>query len=196
MGCGSGGGEPEIERKGTFMSEDLFDRDRVLGSAKNFGGRGLRAGLSTLGDFEKFLLRGNVIDLAVGVVIGVAFNGLVQGVVKDLMTPLIGLVGVPNLSSLDVVFGGQHFLFGDVLNLVISFLITAVVVYFFVVKPTNLLHERYERLRPKHEETPKTRDCPFCLSTVPRAATRCAYCTAQLPPADEKASNGGFVPQR
>src|SRR5579864_7729350 len=105
------------------MNRELFDPDRVLGSARDLGGRGLHAGLSTLGDFEKFILRGNVIDLAVGVVIGAAFNGLVQAVVKDLMTPLIGLVGVPNLSSLDVQFGGQHFLWGDVLNLLISFLI-------------------------------------------------------------------------
>ena len=179
------------------MSGDSFERDHVLGSVRDVGGRGLRAGLSTLGDFQKFILRGNVIDLAVGVVIGAAFNGLVQAVVKDLITPLIGLVGVPtNLSSLKATVGGQDFLFGDVLTLIISFLITAAVVYFFVVKPTNLLQDRYENLRPKHEETPTTRECPFCLSTVPRAATRCAYCTAQLPPADDKAPSGSFAPQR
>ena len=79
------------------MSGDLFDRDRILGSAKDFGGRGLHAGLSTLGDFQKFILRGNVVDLSVGFVIGAAFNGLVQAIVKDLITPLVGLVGVTDL---------------------------------------------------------------------------------------------------
>jgi len=178
------------------MSGDLFDRDRILGSAKDFGGRGLHAGLSTLGDFQKFILRGNVVDLSVGFVIGAAFNGLVQAIVKDLITPLVGLVGVTDLSTFSWTFRSNVFHFGDVLNVLVSFLLTAAVVYFFVVKPTNVLHDRYERLRPKHEETPKTRDCPFCLSTVPRAATRCAYCTAQLPPADDKAASGNFVPQR
>ena len=176
------------------MSADSSDRNSVLDSARGIGGRGLHAGLSTLGDFQKFILRGNVIDLAVGVVIGAAFNGLVQAVVKDLFTPLIGLVGVPNLSGLDIPFRGQHFLFGDVLNLLISFLLTAAVVYFLVVKPTNALQDRYDKLRPKHEEAPKTRECPFCLGTVPRAATRCAYCTTQLPPADGKTPSGEWKP--
>jgi large conductance mechanosensitive channel len=178
------------------MSRDLFDRERILGSAKDFGGRGLHAGLSTLGDFQKFVLRGNVIDLAVGVVIGAAFNGLVQAVVGDLITPLIGLAGVHDLPGLSLNVNGNVFQFGHVLNLSISFLLTAFVVYFFVVKPTNVLHDRYERLRPKQEETPKTRECPFCLSEVPRAATRCAYCTAQLPSADSNASPGNAVLQR
>lgn len=181
------------------MSGDLFDRDRILGSARDFGGRGLHAGLSTLGDFQKFILRGNVVDLAVGVVIGAAFNGLVQGFISDFLQPLIG-VGIAfttggNAQSFDKAQSGP-FLWGHFVGLLISFLLTAAVVYFFVVKPTNMLHDRYERLRPKHEETPKTRECPFCLSTVPRAAIRCAYCTAQLPPADNNASSGNFVPQR
>jgi large conductance mechanosensitive channel len=178
------------------MREDLFDRDRIVGSAKVLGGRGLHAGLSTLGDFQKFILRGNVVDLAVGVVIGVAFNTVVQSFVKDLITPLVGLAGVTDLPNWTLTVNGNKFLFGDVLNVFVSFLITAFVVYFFVVKPTNVLHDRYEALRPKHEEAPKTRDCPFCLSTVPRAATRCAYCTAQLPPADDNASSGNGAPRR
>jgi large conductance mechanosensitive channel len=143
--------------------------------------------MSTLGDFQKFILRGNVIDLVVGVVIGVAFNDLVQAVVKGLITPLIGLIGVGNLPDHSLAVGGNTFHFGDVLNVFISFLITAAVVFFFVVKPTNMLHERYEQMRPKQEEAPTMRECPFCLSKVPYAATRCAYCTAQLPPAGEKA---------
>jgi len=182
------------------MSRDFLDPDHIVGSAKDFGGRGLHAGLSTLGDFQKFILRGNVVDLAVGVVIGAAFNGLVQAVVKDLITPLVGLAGITNLSDFSWIVigvggGSNTFHFGDVLNILVSFLLTAAVVYFFVVRPVNLLHDRYEKLRPKHEETPKTRECPFCLSTVPRDATRCAYCTTQLPPANEKTPNGDFVPQ-
>ena len=159
------------------MSKNQFDPDRVLGSVREVGGRGLHAG--------------NVVDLAVGVVIGAAFNGLVQAVVKDLITPLVGLMGVGNLSDFQVVAArGNIFRFGDVLNLFISFLITAAVVFFFVVKPMNILHDRYESLHPKHEETPKTRECPFCLNTVPRAATRCAYCTSQLTPADDDTPSG------
>lgn len=159
------------------MARDLFDRDNLM----EYGRRGFRGGLNTLGDFRKFLLRGNVVDLAVGVVIGAAFNTVVQSAVKDLITPLIGLfVQQQNLSTLNV---GQ-FLYGDFLNVVISFILTAAVVYFLVVKPVNALHDRYERLLPKQKEAPTTRDCPFCLSAVPLKATRCAYCTAQLPPVD------------
>jgi large conductance mechanosensitive channel len=178
------------------MSRESSDQEGVFESVRGIGGRGLHAGLSTLGDFRKFLLRGNVVDLAVGVVIGAAFSNLVQAFVKDLMTPLIGLVGVHNLPGLSLTVNGNVFQFGDVLNIFIGFILTAAVVYFFVVKPINVLHDTYAALRPKQEETPKTRECPFCLSTVPRAATRCAYCTAQLPPAEDNTSEGDFAPQR
>ena len=165
------------------LSENVFDRARGL------GGRGFQVGLSTLGDFQKFILRGNVVDLAVGVVIGSAFNNVVQALVKDIITPLIpgGVSGLVNLShKLPAPFGTLQI--GDFLNAIISFLIIAGVVYFFVVKPVNALEATYGRLRPKHEEAPTTRECPFCLSTVPLKATRCAYCTAQLPPADAPAA--------
>jgi large conductance mechanosensitive channel len=195
-----GGDSPEIESdkawKGTFMSRDSSDQEGVFESVRGIGSRGFQAGLSTLGDFRKFLLRGNVVDLAVGVVIGAAFNGLVQAVVKDLITPLIGLVGVHDLPGLTLDVNGNKFLFGEVLNLFISFLLTAAVVYFFVIKPMIVLQDTYANMRPKHEEKPKTRECPFCLSTVPLAATRCAYCTAQLPPAEDNTPAGGFAPQR
>ncbi|GCE04012.1 large conductance mechanosensitive channel protein MscL [Dictyobacter aurantiacus] len=164
------------------MARDLFDRDRIA----DYGRRGFKGGLNTLGGFQKFLLRGNVVDLAVGVIIGAAFNGVVQALVKDLITPLIGLfVQKQNLSNLTTTYHQQIFAYGDFLNVVLSFILTAAVVYFLVVKPINALHDRYDRLRPKKEEAPTTRDCPFCLSSVPLKATRCAYCTAQLPPADE-----------
>jgi large conductance mechanosensitive channel len=184
--------------KGIYMSNDPSDQEGgAWGSVRKYSGRGLHAGLSTLGGFQKFILRGNVIDLAVGVVIGVAFNSVVQAIVKDLITPLIGLIGIPNMSNLQTTVNKNIFLFGDVINVIISFLITAAVVYFLVVKPMNALHDRYDRLKPKPEEAPTTRDCPYCLSTIPLGATRCAYCTAQLPPADGSTTPGGnFVPQR
>lgn len=167
------------------MARELFDRDRLA----DYGKRGFQGGLSTLGDFQKFLLRGNVVDLAVGVVIGAAFNGVVQALVKDFITPLLGLlVQQPNLKDKVLNIGGQtgqNFSYGDFTTVFISFLLTAAVVYFLVVKPINALQDRYNRLRPKKEEAPTTRECPFCLSTVNIRATRCAYCTAQLPPADQ-----------
>jgi large conductance mechanosensitive channel len=162
------------------MSQDPDDSG-FASTARNYGGRGLRAGLSTLGDFQKFILRGNVIDLAVGVVIGAAFNTVVQGFVTDIISPLIAIFTGNKLANLQKVTAGP-FLIGAFIVTVISFLIVAAVIYFFVVKPVNALEDRFNRNKPA--ETPTTRDCPFCLSTVPLKATRCAYCTAQLPPAD------------
>jgi large conductance mechanosensitive channel len=169
------------------MAGDLLDRDRFVGTVKGFGGRGLHASLNTLGDFRKFLLRGSVVDLAVGVVIGAAFNGLVQGFVNDFLQPLIGII----ISSLT---GGKAqslnsyrtsvFTWGHFIGLLISFILTAAVLYFLVVKPINALQDRYNHLRSKPEEAVTTRECPFCLSKVPLKAVRCAYCTSQLPPAD------------
>lgn len=158
------------------MSNNVFDR------ARDFGGRGFRVGMGTMGDFQKFILRGNVVDLAVGVVIGAAFNNVVQACVKDIITPLIPTGGQFATWTI-IIYGGQKLLVGDVINAIISFLLVALVVYFFVVKPVNALEDGYNRLHPKKVEAPTTRECPFCLSTVPLKATRCAYCTAQLPPA-------------
>ncbi len=173
------------------MARDLLDKDRFVGTMKDFSGRGWHAGMNTLGDFSKFLLRGNVVDLAVGVVIGAAFNGLVQGFVNDFLQPLVGVVisavtgkSAQNFNDYKTgVFAWGHFI-----GLLISFILTAAVLYFFVVKPINALEDRYSRLRPKKDEAPENRECPFCLSTVPLKATRCAYCTAQLPPADTSSS--------
>jgi large conductance mechanosensitive channel len=166
-------------RQGDVMSRDFLDRENIIG----YGKRGFHAGWSTLGDFRKFLLRGNVVDLAVGVVIGAAFNGLVQEIVKALITPLLGLlVNVSDFSNLNVSYHKQTFAFGDLLNTTISFIITAAVVYFLVVKPINLLEDRYNRLLHKDQVAVVTRECPYCLSTIPLKATRCSYCTSQLPP--------------
>ena len=142
---------------------------------------------SLLNEFKTFILRGNVVDLAVGIMIGAAFGTVVQSLVKDLITPLIPAPSTSGLSSFAPVIPGigTKLLIGDFINAIISFLILAVVIFFFVVKPVNALTAR---LKPKEAPgTPTTRDCPFCLSIVPIKATRCAYCTSQLPPPETSA---------
>lgn len=135
-----------------------------------------------LGGFRKFLVRGNVVDLAVGVVIGAAFGNVVQAVVKDLITPLLGLFGGgPDLATWSITVAGQRLLIGNVLNALISFLLIAAVVYFLVVLPVNKLMDRY---RPEPKPTP-TKDCPECLSAIPEDARRCRECGAQLAPPSE-----------
>ncbi len=157
--------------------------------ARDLGGRGLRVGLNQLGDFRKFILRGNVVDLAVGIVIGAAFTAVVNALVADIITPLIGLVGIPDFSNLAQKVGTNTFKWGAFINAVISFIIVAAVVYFLVVKPVNTLTDRF---KPHEAEVVTTRECPFCLSTVNLKATRCAYCTAQLPPADMASTGVGI----
>jgi large conductance mechanosensitive channel len=129
--------------------------------------------------FKEFLLRGNVIDLAVAVVIGGAFGAVVNAMVKDLITPLIGaIVGKPDFSALVVTVNGSPFLIGDFLNAVVSFLLVAAAIYFFVVTPVNALIAR--RKRGEAPPDPTTKKCPECLSEVPIAARRCAFCTSAL----------------
>jgi large conductance mechanosensitive channel len=160
-----------------------MDRNNLVTGARNIGASGLHAGFKELGGFRKFILRGNVVDLAVGIVIGAAFTAVVSSVVSGIFTPLIGLFGVPDFANLAYKSAnGNIFKFGAVINALITFLITALVVYFFVVRPMNALQDRFT---PHHEPAaPTTRDCPFCLSTVPLKATRCAFCTAQLSPVE------------
>jgi large conductance mechanosensitive channel len=132
-----------------------------------------------INDFKKFILRGNVVDLAVGVVIGAAFNGVVQALVKDMITPVISAFGGSRRFA-DAHFTVRHsqFLYGDFINTLISFLLIALVVYFFVVQPINKLTELATRSKTTAE--PSTRKCPFCLSTIPKAATRCSFCTSKI----------------
>jgi large conductance mechanosensitive channel len=138
-----------------------------------------------LGGFKKFLVRGNVVDLAVGIVIGAAFNDIVQAVVRGVITPLIGIFGGgPNLSDWSITVAGQQLLLGEILNAIIAFILIAAVVYFLVVLPVTRLMDRY---RPEPKPAP-TKDCPECLSAIPEAARRCRECGAQLaPPSDEVA---------
>jgi len=127
--------------------------------------------------FKKFLVRGNVVDLAVAVVIGAAFGSVVKALVADLITPLIGVFGgVPDFSALYFEINRSRFMIGDFINNVLSFLILATIIYFFVVLPVEKLMDRY-----KPEEPPAaTKECPECLSKVPVGARRCAFCTAEI----------------
>jgi large conductance mechanosensitive channel len=129
--------------------------------------------------FRTFLLRGNVVDLAVAVIMGVAFNDIVQALVKDVITPLIAAAGGrPDFSKLVLTLGKTPVRYGLFLNAVIAFLIVATVIYFLLVAPMGKLVTFAQR---KKEATEK--DCPECLSLIPAKATRCKYCTAVLPPA-------------
>jgi len=132
-----------------------------------------------LKEFRDFILRGNVVDLAVAVVIGAAFTSVVNAVVADVVTPLIGAVtgGDEFFADKSFTINGSEFLYGDLVNAVITFLVVAAVVFFAVVKPLNTV---MARLRPEKPVDKPTRECPECLSSVPEAARRCAFCTAQI----------------
>jgi large conductance mechanosensitive channel len=129
-------------------------------------------------DFKEFLLRGNLVDMAVGIVIGVAFAAVVTALVADLITPLIAAIGgKPDFSGLSFTINNSHFLYGAFINALIAFLVIAAVVFFLVVKPVNRLMRRF-KTEPPVDATVKA--CPHCLSEIPVAATRCAFCTSEL----------------
>lgn len=132
-----------------------------------------------LRDFRQFVLRGNVVDLAVAVVIGAAFGAIVTALVKDMITPLIAAIGgQPNFSNLYFTVNGSKFMYGDFINAVISFLILAAVIFFLIIQPINKLNEYATRHKTPADPTEKK--CPHCLSEIPKAATRCAFCTSKL----------------
>jgi large conductance mechanosensitive channel len=127
--------------------------------------------------FKQFLLRGNVVDLAVGVVIGAAFGAVVTAFVKDLLTPLIAaIVKQPDFSSMTFMVNGSKFLYGEFVNAVVSFLLIATAVYYFVVLPVNALVARSRRSEKPAD--PTTKKCPECLSEIPIDARRCAFCAS------------------
>ncbi len=127
--------------------------------------------------FRDFVLRGNVIDLAVAVIVGSAFNSVVQALVKDLMTPLLAAIGgKPDFSDLYFTVNKSRFMYGDFLNAVITFLINTAVVYFVIVLPMNRIMERIKR---GERVDPADKTCPECLSKIPLLAKRCKFCTAQ-----------------
>jgi large conductance mechanosensitive channel len=131
-------------------------------------------------DFKTFILRGSVVDLAVGIVIGAAFTAVVSSFVKNLLTPLVTIPGKVNFSALHVTVRHSVFAYGTFLNDLVSFVIVAAAVFFFVVRPVNALMARRRR---GQETEPDTRDCPECLSEIPAAARRCANCTSVVQPA-------------
>lgn len=133
-----------------------------------------------LKDFKAFILRGNVVDLAIGVVIGLAFGAVVTSFVGNLLTPLVSIPGKANFSDLSFTVNHSVFSYGKFLNSLVSFLIIAAAVFFFVVKPVNALAARRRRGEEAEEGT---RDCPECLSEIPAQARRCAYCTSEIQPA-------------
>jgi large conductance mechanosensitive channel len=129
--------------------------------------------------FRAFLLRGNVVDLAVAVVIGVAFAAVVTALIKDLITPLLAAIGgKPDFATLSFTVNHSKFLYGDFINALIAFVVIAAVIYFFVVAPYTTLMQRF---KPQPEPAPQ-RDCPFCTSSIAAAATRCPFCTSDVSP--------------
>ena len=131
--------------------------------------------MTLLSDFKRFLFRGNVVDLAVAVVVGTAFTALVKALVTDIVTPLIAAIfGQPNFESLTFTIHHSQFRYGDLLNAAFTFLTIAAVVFFLVVAPVNSLMAR------RAKEDPATKECPLCLSTIPYRAKKCAHCTSDL----------------
>jgi large conductance mechanosensitive channel len=134
--------------------------------------------------FRTFLFQGNLITLAVAVVIGVAFNTVIQALIADIITPLIAAIGgKPNFSSLSFTVNKSHFLYGSFINAVLAFVIIAAVIYFIVVGPAA----RFTALANRNKEATE-RDCPQCLQSIPVKATRCMYCTAEVPPVGQTAA--------
>ncbi len=128
--------------------------------------------------FKEFILRGSVVDLAVGIMIGAAFNSVVSALVKDLMTPLAAAIfHQPNFATMSFTLNGSQFMYGDFINNLISFLITALTIYFFIVLPINKFSARIHKGPPP---AATTRPCPFCMSNIPIGAKKCMYCTSDL----------------
>jgi large conductance mechanosensitive channel len=148
--------------------------------------RFVRAGANRLrlSGFRKFILRGNVVDLAVGIVIGAAFTAVVTALVRDFLTPLIGipLSGASEFAKRSFTIGHSQFLYGDFVNSLISLLLVGLGIYYFVVLPVNHLMERF---KPETEPGQQTKVCPECRSSIPFDATRCAFCTVAQPPLHE-----------
>lgn len=129
-------------------------------------------------EFRKFILRGNVVDLAVGIAIGAAFTSVVNSLVKGFIDPLVAVFyGGQKLANSSFTISGKDFLYGDIINSVISFSVVAIVIFFLVVQPINKLTERFAT--GKDEEKP-TRKCPYCLSKIPKEATKCMFCTSTV----------------
>jgi len=130
-------------------------------------------------DFKAFILRGNVVDLAVGVVIGAAFGAVIESLVTDVFTPLLAIPAETNFANLRFTVGGGVIAYGNFLNALVTFVSIAAAVFFFVVRPVNILMAR-RKTEPDVEST--TRECPWCVSSIPTTARACAFCTREVPP--------------
>jgi large conductance mechanosensitive channel len=131
--------------------------------------------VTMLQDFKSFLTRGNLVELAVAFVIGIVFAALVKAFIADIITPIIALIfGKPNFESLSFTINSSHFLYGDFINSIFTFVTTAAAVFFFVVKPYN--HYQANRVA----DDPDIKECPECTTEIPAKARRCPHCTAQL----------------
>jgi large conductance mechanosensitive channel len=129
-------------------------------------------------EFRQFLIRGNLVDLAVAVVVGTAFTAVVNAFVRDIITPVIAAIGgKPDFADLTFTINGSRFLYGDFINIALTFVIVAAVVFFFVIKPVNAL---LARLKTAPDGGSEMRPCPECLSQIPVPARRCAFCTAEV----------------
>lgn len=128
--------------------------------------------------FKQFILRGNVVDLAVGVVIGASFGTVVNSLVKDILTPFIGaIIKTPDFSGLSFTINGSNFMYGNFINAIIAFLIVAIAIYFFVITPINTLISKTKKEKPLD---PTTKKCEECLSEIPLEAKRCAFCASLI----------------
>jgi large conductance mechanosensitive channel len=145
-----------------------------------------------LKEFRTFLFQGNVIDLAVAIVLGIAFGTVVKALVSDLLTPIIALIfGKPDFGALSFTINNSQFLYGDFINALIAFISVAAAIFFFVVKPVNMMAARRAAGQPDPESD--TRACTECLSEIPKAARRCAFCTAvQTPVGEEPAPSASY----
>lgn len=133
--------------------------------------------MSLTNEFKDFIMKGDVIDLAVAVIIGLAFNAVVTAFVTDIVTPLIGIPGHVDFASLTYTINGSVFSVGLFVNAVINFITIALVVFFFIVKPVSKMKERTSK---KAQVSPTTKQCPECLSNIPIGAKRCAFCTSKV----------------
>lgn len=132
--------------------------------------------MTIVGEFKKFLMRGNLVELAVAFVIGAVFAALVKAFIADMITPIIAVIfGQPDFGGLTFTINSSQFLYGDFINNLITFVTTAAAIFFFVVKPYNVLVAR------RAKDDPESKACPECTRTIPVKATRCPECTAQLP---------------
>jgi large conductance mechanosensitive channel len=134
--------------------------------------------MSFISEFKAFMTKGNVIDLAVAVVIGTAFNAVITALVNDIITPLIGVAGNINFAGITYTVNNSTFLVGTFLNAIISFFTIALVIFLLLIKPAEKLKERSAKNKPL--PIVDTKVCPECLSTIPLKATRCAFCTSKV----------------